>query len=389
MMSPEGNKWEMDLVAILIASLVLVPVAIFTSGALRIVLGLPFLLFFPGYVLIAALFARKESLGGVERIALSFGLSIAVVPLIGLILNYTPWGIRLYPILISLSVFILAMCVVAWRRRRNLPPEQRFGVSFSVRLPSWQEKGKVDKALSLVLVVAIIGVIGTLAYVVAIPKVGERFTEFYILGPYDKAEGYTTNLTLGEKGEVVLGIVNHEQEGMSYHVKVMVNGTESGVRIWLGDEGGGTTLVANNTIGVGELANEEKWERKVFFEPLSRGEGQKLEFLLFSPGLREDYHIRSELDSGGLVDMEINEAEGNGEITVDNNSTASSSYRLEVWQGDVMQKEISFTVAGGEKLEKEVEFPAGKSIFRLYEDDKLALKDRGDELSLHLWLNVS
>jgi len=29
---------------------------------------------------------------GIERVALSFGLSIAIVPLIGLVLNFTPWG---------------------------------------------------------------------------------------------------------------------------------------------------------------------------------------------------------------------------------------------------------------------------------------------------------
>ncbi len=55
--------------------------------ALRIILGLPFILFFPGYTLITALFPKKSDLGAIERVALSFGLSIAVVPLIGLILN--------------------------------------------------------------------------------------------------------------------------------------------------------------------------------------------------------------------------------------------------------------------------------------------------------------
>jgi len=38
----------------------------------------------------AALFPGKDDLDGIERIALSFGLSIAVVPLMGLALNYTP-----------------------------------------------------------------------------------------------------------------------------------------------------------------------------------------------------------------------------------------------------------------------------------------------------------
>jgi uncharacterized membrane protein len=64
----------------------------------RIILGLPLVLFLPGYALIAALFPRKDDLDGIERIALSFGLSIAISPLLGLGLNYTPFGLRFYVI---------------------------------------------------------------------------------------------------------------------------------------------------------------------------------------------------------------------------------------------------------------------------------------------------
>jgi uncharacterized membrane protein len=53
-----------------------------------------------------ALFPKREKMGGIERIALSFGMSLAVVPLLGLILNYTPWGIRLESILYSVASFI-------------------------------------------------------------------------------------------------------------------------------------------------------------------------------------------------------------------------------------------------------------------------------------------
>ena len=49
------------------------------------------MLFLPGYALIATLFPRKDDLDGIERIALSFGLSIAITPLLGLALNYTPF----------------------------------------------------------------------------------------------------------------------------------------------------------------------------------------------------------------------------------------------------------------------------------------------------------
>jgi uncharacterized membrane protein len=77
---------------------------------------------------ILALFPRRDDLDGIERIALSFGLSIAVVPLIGLALNYTPFGIRLVPILIVLSMFTISLAVIAYVRRCGLPEGERFVV---------------------------------------------------------------------------------------------------------------------------------------------------------------------------------------------------------------------------------------------------------------------
>jgi len=71
-----------------------------------------------------------------ERIALSFGLSIAVVPLMGLALNYTPFGIRLVPILVVLSVFTVSLAVVACVRRLGLPDGERFVVGVGAGVSS-------------------------------------------------------------------------------------------------------------------------------------------------------------------------------------------------------------------------------------------------------------
>lgn len=266
---------DKDLGLIGILTVLLVVVIVFVpSTVARIILGLPFLLFFPGYTLVAALFPKKGSLGGVERAALCFGLSIAVVVLIGLVLNFTPWGIRLYPILISLAVFILATSGVAWYRREKLAPEEKFRVLFNVRLPSWQGQSMPDKVLSVVLVVAILGAIGTLGYVVATPRVGEKFTEFYILGPDGKAENYPTELKVGEQGRVIVGIVNHEQVRTSYKVEVWITGEKAKLRIDGEDR---------DAIRV-ELEHEVGWEREVSFVPQKAGEGQKVEFVLYKGG---------------------------------------------------------------------------------------------------------
>ena len=83
----------------------------------RYVLGSLFVLYLPGATLVEALYPRGEDLEPLERLALSIGLSLAVVPLIGLVLNYTPWGIRLVPVLTSLVIFTQGMALVALARK--------------------------------------------------------------------------------------------------------------------------------------------------------------------------------------------------------------------------------------------------------------------------------
>lgn len=78
----------------------------------RYVLGSLFVLFLPGYSLIRVLFPKKE-LNNIERYALSIGMSIALVPITGLILNYSPWGIRPIPITLSLLVLTAVLATAA------------------------------------------------------------------------------------------------------------------------------------------------------------------------------------------------------------------------------------------------------------------------------------
>ncbi|HEY0196328.1 MAG TPA: DUF1616 domain-containing protein, partial [Methanobacterium sp.] len=125
----------------------------------RTVLGLLLVLFLPGYALIASLFPKKDDLDTIERLALSFGLSIAITPLIGLALNYTPFGIRLDPILISLTSVTVLLCAVAYLRRRRIPEDNRlyvdFGGFFRGVKESFKGESKAGKILSVVLILSI------------------------------------------------------------------------------------------------------------------------------------------------------------------------------------------------------------------------------------------
>jgi len=84
---------------------------------LRYVLGTIFVLYMPGYFTIEALYPKEGELSNLERLALSIGLSLAITPLIGLILNYTPWGIRLAPVAASLAIYSLLMAFTASYRK--------------------------------------------------------------------------------------------------------------------------------------------------------------------------------------------------------------------------------------------------------------------------------
>jgi hypothetical protein len=97
--------------------------------AVRWVTGSVFVLFLPGYVTVRALFPRRE-LDDIESFALSIGLSLALVPLFGLVLNYTPWGIRLDPIIITLTAYtVLAAFAGSWRKYELLQ-ELNYGSRF-------------------------------------------------------------------------------------------------------------------------------------------------------------------------------------------------------------------------------------------------------------------
>ena len=95
---------------------------IFVTGGpeiyLRYVFGGLLILFLPGYSLIELLYPKKE-LDELARFALSIGLSLALVPLVGLALNYMPFGIRLLPVAFSLSGLTLVFLVLALRRKHT------------------------------------------------------------------------------------------------------------------------------------------------------------------------------------------------------------------------------------------------------------------------------
>ena len=262
------------ILSLILLSVVFILVPPFNATPLRILFALLFLLFVPGYALVSVLFPRSADLSGIERFTLSVVLSIAMTIFNGFALNYTPWGFRPTPIVLSLSAVTLALLSVALILRIKIPEEERFYFNFAefattIRSRSEDAPTDIEKALIIALIVSIVVAAGIIMYAkFTFPE--EHFTSFYILGEGGKAENYTTSLYLGHPASVTVGIENHELEKVNY------------------------TLIANlggSVVDTREITLEdnEKWLNSLSFVVNRVGPRMKLEFLLYKENSNEPY----------------------------------------------------------------------------------------------------
>lgn len=282
---------------------------------LRVPVGLVFVLFVPGYAFIAALFPeegespvktadteretgaspsmaddlsfRDRGIDGIERVALSFGLSIAIVPLIGLALNFTPFGIRLVPIVFSLSGFTVVTTVIAAVRRWELPEEDRFRVPYrewieAGRKELFEPDSRTDAALNVALALAVLLAVSSVVYAVAVPPQGEQFSEFYILTEGDDgelvADGYPEQFVVGDPEPIYVGIGNNEYETIDYTVVVQLQEVRG--------EGNESEVVARTELDrwSATVAHNETWieQQNITVSDEITGDDLRLTFLLYA-----------------------------------------------------------------------------------------------------------
>jgi len=216
------NRYPVEIVLFMILSVILIPIGLLDiGGVIRIILGLPFRLFIPGYVLIFALFPTRKTDRGInllERITLSFGFSIAIVSLIGFGLNYTTWGIRPESNLLCIFVFIIAVGALAIHQWNNVSIDERFKINLS--LSRFKSKSKLNRILNISIIISILLAIIVIAYTSTTITHDEEYTVLYILSMDRDTSHYQKNLIVGENSNVILGIINHEYETIDYNLEV-------------------------------------------------------------------------------------------------------------------------------------------------------------------------
>lgn len=271
----------------------------------RMALGLVAVLFVPGYALVAALFPRSKSSAGifdwienspdsgegtvtvVERLVLAVGLSVCVVPLIGMGIHYSPWEIRSSVFLGAIGATTVILAIVATVRRLRVPAKERFdprivGAIFDGvgRIPAvWARS-----SLTLVLIVGLVVAAGGIGFAVVDTERGERFTEFYITTEDPEtgeavAGEYPEEIVQGDSGSVQLGITNNEREPMDYTVVVVLQSAE--------EDGEMRTVETLDRFTV-TVPDGETFEETHTIRPEETGEDLRVTYLLYTGSPPED-----------------------------------------------------------------------------------------------------
>lgn len=264
-MASKLDKYADLIIMLAMSSLIFVSIFIIPASPLRITLSLLLLLFNPGFALTTALFPDRDSLSRLERLGLSIGISTALLPLIGLILNYSPWGIRVETILISVTLLVVLCSSVALYRRNRVSREKHSVARFKPDLLRTPNTKWLDKFLFVSLVLFAVTTFGILLYAVVEPQSERKFTEFYILGPGGEAEKYPQEVTTGEPIALLIGAVNHEHTDVQYHVEI--------------ERDNSIEQIANLRLGY-----EDTWEQPYTFTLSEPGENRKVRFLLYKEG---------------------------------------------------------------------------------------------------------
>jgi uncharacterized membrane protein len=303
-----GNSPTVDADLVVVAGAAIVgaaaTVAPPTAGTpIAVVLGLPLVLFWPGYAVVSALYPERdafgeEKTGGLERLTLSLGLSLATSPTVALVIDRTLLDIEPGPVFAVLAAITLGAVVAAALRRGALPPANRYRPPVGVQAARRAIHSRIaagdgrPTVVAVIVVVALLVSAGALASLAANPRPGEQATEFYLLtqdgtGDY-VAAGYPMTLDSRDSNSLVVGITNRDHRTVNYTVVV----TLQRVRGVTGSEGNVT--VADSPVTVTEqtelrrfdgvrLAHGEEWSRQHTLAPNGSFTGTRirLAYLLY------------------------------------------------------------------------------------------------------------
>lgn len=213
------NKKKFDVIVIFgLSILFLILYMYFPGSLLNTLLGLPFVLIFPGYALVSAVYRTEHNLDLPQRLALSCVISLTIVTLLAIGLNAIGYLSTTSQIL-GIELIIIVSCIVVVYRRFHRDKGPHF-----VKEPGGRKVYQQFNSIwvGIVVVVAFI-IFGMIINLIMEGQAPTNTTAFYLLGAGGKAGNYPAQVNLGIPFPIAIGIINNENEPITYHVKVQID----------------------------------------------------------------------------------------------------------------------------------------------------------------------
>lgn len=202
--------------------------------------GLVLVFILPGYAYLAALFPNRpggtsaiapargrsiEPLTLTERLALSFGLSLGLLSILGIIIEVSTWH---YSAMVGGGFLLLNVILgtLIGTARGHVSPFDRRPDRFrrARRYVTGEGKSAIERLVAIGLALTILLAFASLSVAVLVPQTGESYTGLTLLTSGDE-EGpitgaYPETLVQNEPTEFVVLVQNRERSAMSYTLVV-------------------------------------------------------------------------------------------------------------------------------------------------------------------------
>ncbi len=248
------TRFPIDLLGVAgfaLVAVVLLAIVDVSSPAVRAVVGAPLLFLAPGYATVSILFPRASALestddrqflgqtrtlSDAERVALAFGLSVALLPLIGLTMVAATVSLTGPAIVTTVGGFVLGGVLVAALRRERVPAGEQYRLRLGRKLGRLRSAivggSVVHTAVNVILVVSMLVALTSVGYAFVSPQQGEEYTSLELLYEDDSGEyvagDYPTDLEPGEPVELTVAVENQEGADTDYTAVVQEQWVDDG-----------------------------------------------------------------------------------------------------------------------------------------------------------------
>lgn len=303
----QRRPWVIDLLVVAVWTVAAAVVFVNEAGAslLTVIVGLPLLVFLPGYATVSVLFPAEPAPGPAEgrfslggkttwtgRFAMAVAASPVVLAVVAFVLSGTI-GIARAPAVGGIAASTLLLTVAAFVRRARLDPSHR-AAPFRSLVPVFEGFFGKSELQRVTTVVALVVFLIAVASVGLAPADHVSHSEVALLSENETgdlvAADYETTYVAGEEAPHAVAIYNHENEETTYGVLTVIESVDADGTVTASERLDATTV----TVPADERAVLERT-----IEPSVTGTDLRLRTFVYRGGMPEnprpgnaDYTVR-------------------------------------------------------------------------------------------------